>query len=193
MPDDDDALRRAPAPRRGDTFPDDLAELMAYFRPGGPGNGVHAVPGEGLSVPIWLLGSSDFGARLAARLGLPFAFASHFAPDFLLGALALYRRHFTPSEWLKEPYAMVGVNVFAADKDAEARRQFTSVQQAFLNLIRGRPREIPPPVETMDGLWSEPERFHVEQHERVARRSARPGRCVCSSPAIAGETSAPTS
>ena len=93
------ALRRD---RRGtgDTFPEDLLELMAYFRPGGPGNGVHAIPGEGLRVPIWLLGSSDFSARLAARLGLPFAFASHFAPDFLHGALALYRRHFTPSEWL---------------------------------------------------------------------------------------------
>src|SRR5205085_842121 len=99
----------------GDTFPADLVELMAYFRPGGPGNGVHAVPGEGLSVPIWLLGSSDFSARLAARLGLPFAFASHFAPDFLLGALELYRRKFEPSDALGKPHVMVGVNVFAAD------------------------------------------------------------------------------
>src|SRR5690606_19894001 len=108
------ALRRD---RRGavDTFPDDLLELMAYFRPGGPGSGVHAVPGEGLRVPIWLLGSSDFSARLAARLGLPFAFASHFAPDFLHGALSLYRGDFTPSGQLDRPYAMVGVNVFAAD------------------------------------------------------------------------------
>jgi luciferase family oxidoreductase group 1 len=161
------ALRRD---RRGtgDTFPEDLLELMAYFRPGGPGNGVHAVPGEGLRVPIWLLGSSDFNARLAARLGLPFAFASHFAPDILHGALALYRRHFAPSGWLTRPYAMVGVNVFAAESDYEARRQFTSLQQAFLNLVRGRPRQIPPPVETMDGLWSEPERFHVERMTRVS-------------------------
>jgi luciferase family oxidoreductase group 1 len=129
---------------------------------------VHAVPGEGLRVPIWLLGSSDFSARLAARLGLPFAFASHFAPDFLNGALALYRRHFVPSEWLSEPYAMVGVNVLAADTDQEARHHFTSLQQAFLNLVRGRPRQIPPPVETMDGLWSGAERFHVERMTRCS-------------------------
>src|SRR3954468_11969063 len=152
----------------GDTFPRDLAELLSYFRKAEPGQAVRAVPGEGLEVPVWLLGSSDFSARLAARLGLPFAFASHFAPDYLLGALALYRRHFTPSEWLSEPHAMVGVNVFAADTDAEARRQFTSVQQAFLNLVRGRPREIPPPVATMDGLWSGPERFHVERMTRCS-------------------------
>ena len=117
---------------------------------------MHAVPGEGLDVPIWLLGSSDFSARLAARLGLPFAFASHFAPDFLHAALALYRRHFSRRSGSTEPYVMVGVNVFAADTDAEARRLFTSLQQAFLNLVRGRPGQIPPPVETMDGLWSGP-------------------------------------
>lgn len=181
------ALRRDRS--AADTFPDDLLELLDYFRPGGPGTGVHAIPGEGLSVPVWLLGSSDFSARLAAHLGLPFAFASHFAPDFLLGALALYRRHFTPSEWLSRPYAMVGVNVFAADTDAEARRQFTSVQQAFLNLVRGRPREIPPPVDTVDGLWSEPERFHVE---RKTRRSAvgSPGSVRRQLAAIVQETDA---
>ena len=98
----------------GDTFPEDLAELMAYFREGGPGNGVHAVPGEGLDVPVWLLGSSDFSARLAAELGLPFAFASHFAPDYLHEALALYRRDFEPSGHLTEPRVMVAANVFAA-------------------------------------------------------------------------------
>src|SRR4051794_17962100 len=95
----------------GDTFPRDLEELRGYFREGGPGNGVHAVPGEGLDVPVWLLGSSDFSALLAAELGLPFAFASHFAPDYLHQALSLYRRHFQPSAHLAEPHAMAGVNV----------------------------------------------------------------------------------
>ncbi|HVK09377.1 MAG TPA: LLM class flavin-dependent oxidoreductase, partial [Gemmataceae bacterium] len=108
----------------GDTFPHDLAELMAYFRVGGPGNGVHAVPGEWLDVPVWLLGSSDFSARLAAELGLPFAFASHVAPDYLHEALALYRRYFEPSGRLAEPRVMVAANVFAADTDDEARRLF---------------------------------------------------------------------
>lgn len=161
------ALRRERA-RSGDTFPEDLMELMSYFRPGGPGAGVHAVPGEGLHVPIWLLGSSDFSARLAARLGLPFAFASHFAPDYLHAALARYRRHFTPSESLTRPYAMVAVNVFAADTDREAKRQFTSLQQAFLNLVRGRPGQIPPPVESMEGAWTEVERLHVERMTRLS-------------------------
>src|SRR3954447_2394819 len=99
----------------GDTFPQDLLELQSYFRPASPGRPVRAVPGEGLDVPIWLLGSSDFSARLAAGLGLPFAFASHFAPDYLYAALDLYRTNFEPSESLSEPYAMVGVNVIAAD------------------------------------------------------------------------------
>jgi len=152
----------------GDTFPQDLEELRGYFRPGGPGHGVHAVPGEGLDVPIWLLGSSDFSARLAAELGLPFAFASHFAPDFLHEALALYRRYFEPSEALDRPHAMVGVNVFAADTDDEARRLFTSAQQQFLNLVRGTPGLLPPPVETMDGLWNPHERAHVERMTRCS-------------------------
>jgi luciferase family oxidoreductase group 1 len=156
------ALRRS-RQEGADTFPEDLLELMGYFRPGGSGRGVHAIPGEGLAVPIWLLGSSDYSARLAGLLGLPFAFASHFAPDFLLGALAIYRQNFTPSEQLAKPYAIVGVNVFAAGTDEEARHQFTSVQQAFLNLVRGRPKQIPPPVDRMDGLWSEAERAHVDR------------------------------
>ncbi len=147
----------------GDTFPQDLAELRGYFRTGGPGNGVHAIPGEGLDVPIWLLGSSDFSARLAAELGLPFAFASHFAPDFLPEALALYRRDFKPSERLAQPYAMVGVNVFAADTDSAGARLFTSAQQQFLNLIRGTPSLLPPPVETMAVLWNPHERTHVDR------------------------------
>lgn len=152
----------------GDTFPQDLAELRGYFRPGGPGNGVHAVPGEGLDVPIYLLGSSDFSARLAAELGLPFAFASHFAPDLLHEALALYRRYFEPSDELSAPHAMIGVNVFAADTNADARRLFTSAQQQFLNLVRGTPGLLPPPVETMDGLWSPVERAHVERMTRCS-------------------------
>lgn len=156
------ALRRGLG-TSGDTFPHDVQELMAYFRPGGPGTGVHAVPGEGLDVPVWLLGSSDFSARLAARLGLPFAFASHFAPDYLHQALALYRHEFEPSATLDAPRAMVGVNVVAADTDAEARRLFTSVQQAFLNLVRGVPGLLPPPVESMDGRWTAAERARVER------------------------------
>src|SRR3954454_9463225 len=119
----------------GDTFPRDLLELMHYFRPAGPGQAVRAVPGEGLDVPIYLLGSSDFSAQLAAKLGLPFAFASHFAPDYLHAALGLYREQFKPSAQLARPYAMVGVNVIAADSDAEARRLFTSQQQQFLSLV----------------------------------------------------------
>ena len=146
-----------------DTFPQDLEELRAYFRSGGPGKGVHAVPGEGLDVPIWLLGSSDFSARLAARLGLPFAFASHFAPDYLHEAIALYRHDFEPSGVMAEPHVMVGVNAVAADSPAEARRLFTSVHQAFLNLVRGKPGLLPPPVASMDGLWTPAEQAHVKR------------------------------
>src|SRR3954462_4773837 len=123
------ALRHKFGSGTGDTFPEDLRELMTYFRPAGPGQAVRAIPGEGLIVPIWLLGSSDFSARLAAELGLPFAFASHFAPDSLHEALALYRWYFEPSDHLDRPYAMVAANVFAADTDATARLLFTSAQQ----------------------------------------------------------------
>lgn len=147
----------------GDTFPRDLQELQAYFRPSAAGQAVRAIPGEGLDVPIYVLGSSEFGARLAAELGLPYAFASHFAPDYLHLALDLYRRNFKPSESLAEPYVMVGVNLFVADKDAEAQRLFTSLQQQFLNLVRGRPGEVPPPVESMAGQWSPAEQAHVQR------------------------------
>lgn len=156
------ALRRKLG-SNGDTFPDDLEELRGYFRYGGPGNGVHAVPGEGLDVPIWLLGSSDFSALLAARLGLPFAFASHFAPDYLHAALALYRRDFEPSDSLAKPHVMVGVNAFAAETDSEGVRLFTTVEQAFLNLIRGVPGLLPSPVESMEDRWSPMEKAHVER------------------------------
>jgi luciferase family oxidoreductase group 1 len=154
-----------------DTFPDDLRELIAYFHPdaGTPtAHAVRAIPGEGLDVPIYLLGSSDFSASLSAELGLPFAFASHFAPDYLQVAIALYRSQFQPSRWLERPYVMVGVNVIAADTDDEARRLFTSLQQQFLNLVRGVPREVPPPVDSMDGRWSLPEQSHVTRMTRVS-------------------------
>lgn len=156
----------------GDTFPQDLRELMDYFRPGGSESGVHAIPGEGLSVPIWLLGSSDFSAQLAAELGLPFAFASHFAPDYLHEALSLYRRHFEPSPVLDRPHVMVAANVFAADTDAEGKRIFTSAQQQFLNLVRGTPGQLPPPVESMDKLWFPHERSHVERMTRCSAAGA---------------------
>ncbi len=152
----------------GDTFPQDLQELRSYFQPPAEGQPVRAIPGEGLNIPIYLLGSSDFSATLAAQLGLPFAFASHFAPDYLLPALHLYRTYFTPSETLAQPYVMVGINLFAADTDAEAQRLFTTLQQQFLNLIRGTPTELPPPVDSLEGRWSIPERAHVERMTRVS-------------------------
>ena len=152
----------------GDTFPDDVRELQSYFRPAGPGRAVRAVPGEGLDVPLYLLGSSDFSANLAAELGLPFAFASHFAPAFLHAALALYRARFEPSPSLDRPYAMVGVNVFAAETDDEARRLFTTLQQQFLGLLRGTPGKVRPPVDGMDGRWSPAERAQVERMTRCS-------------------------
>jgi luciferase family oxidoreductase group 1 len=124
------------------------------------GQRVRAVPGAGLNVPIWLLGSSTFSAQLAGALGLPFAFASHFAPDYLLTALQVYRAQFRPSKQLERPYAMVGVNVFAADTTAEAEFLFTSLQQQFINLRRGTPGQLPPPVEQI--AWNEAERAGVE-------------------------------
>lgn len=151
----------------GEGFPQDVIELQGYFRQPRPGQ-VRAVPGAGLEVPLYILGSSDFGARLAAELGLPYAFASHFAPEALHHALTIYRRHFRPSEQLARPHAMVAVNLFAADSDAEGRRLFTSLQQAFLNLVRGRPGQLPPPVESMDGLWSDLEAAHGESRTRYA-------------------------
>lgn len=135
-----------------DTFPQDVVELRDYFQPTEPGQAVQAVPGAGLDVPIWILGSSLFGAQLAAMLGLPFAFASHFAPDALLQALHVYRTQFTPSESLDKPYVMLAANVVVADTDAEAQRLFTSVQQQFINLRRGTPGMLPPPVDRPDLL-----------------------------------------
>lgn len=152
----------------GDTFPQDVLELQSYFRPAAPGQAVTAVPGAGLNIPLYLLGSSDFSARLAAELGLPFAFASHFAPEYLHVALEIYRREFTPSAALERPYVMIGVGLFAAETDDEARRLFTSAQLQFLNLLRGRPGKLPPPVESMEGRWSRVERVAIEQRTRCS-------------------------
>lgn len=129
-----------------DSFPDDVLELMGYFRPVEPGQMVRAVPGAGANVSIWILGSSLYGAQLAAALGLPYAFASHFAPRHLMQAIELYRRTFRPSEKLHRPHLMLGVNVVAADSDDEARLLLTSLQQAFVNLRSGRPAPLPPPA-----------------------------------------------
>uniref|UniRef100_UPI000470CE83 LLM class flavin-dependent oxidoreductase n=1 Tax=Paenibacillus forsythiae TaxID=365616 RepID=UPI000470CE83 len=155
----------------GSDFPEQLAELRAYFDPGAADSrppGVRAVPGEGLNIPIWLLGSSGFSARLAGQLGLPFAFASHFAPDYLLPALQLYRASFRPSRALDKPYAMVGLSAVAADTDAEARRLATSSQQQALSLIRGRPGKLKPPADSMDELWSPQEQALVLGRQQYA-------------------------
>jgi luciferase family oxidoreductase group 1 len=134
----------------GEEFPQDVVELMAYFQPVQPGQRVQAVPGAGLNVPIWILGSSTFGAQLAAILGLPFAFASHFAPGMMMEAIGIYRERFKPSAQLAAPNVMLGVNIIAADTDAEARFLFSSLQQSFLNIRSGRPGKLPPPIEDFD-------------------------------------------
>lgn len=128
-----------------DHFPQDVQELLAYLGPAQPGQALLAIPGEGSKVPVWILGSSHYGAHLAAALGLPYAFASHFAPDELEFAVSLYRQQFEPSPYLDKPYVMLGLNVFAADSTAEARLLFTSLQQAFVNLRTGQPGQLPPP------------------------------------------------
>jgi luciferase family oxidoreductase group 1 len=158
------ALRRGKLDDADDAFPRELEELRSYFRPVEPGQALRAVPGAGLDVPIWLLGSSLFSAQLAAALGLPFAFASHFAPRLLFAALEVYRSTFRPSSMLARPYAMVAANVIVADTDAEAQRLFSSVQQRFLDMIRGRPGgPLPARIANMDELWSLTERAQAEQ------------------------------
>jgi len=156
------ALRRTLA-SDADTFPDDVVELMNYFRPAEPDQRVRAVPGAGLKVPIWILGSSLFGAQLAAALGLPYAFASHFAPGHMMQAIELYRGRFRPSEQLQRPHVMLGLNVFAADSDEEARRLMSSLQQAFVNLRRGRPGPLLPPVEGFEAQLTALDRMGLEQ------------------------------
>lgn len=153
----------------GQDFPEQLDELRSYLNPSlSAGMRVRAIPGEGLHIPIWLLGSSGFSARLAGQLGLPFSFASHFSPDNTLPALEVYRSNFRPSEVLDEPYAMVGVNVIAADTDEEARRLATSMEQQFLNLVRNRPSPLKPPVENMDDLWNPFEKATIQQQLRTS-------------------------
>ncbi|HEX3986363.1 MAG TPA: LLM class flavin-dependent oxidoreductase [Acidobacteriaceae bacterium] len=161
------ALRRD-LHQSGDDFPALLQELRAYLGPELPGQAVKAIPGQGSRVPITLLGSSDFSARLSASLGLPFAFAAHFAPDLLEPACELYRTHFQPSEILDRPWLMVGVQIIAAETDAEAQRLFTTSQQRFLRLIRSQPVELLPPVDSMDAIWNDWERAAVESKLRAA-------------------------
>ncbi|MCR6501251.1 LLM class flavin-dependent oxidoreductase [Shinella sp. CPCC 101442] len=160
-------MRTAQALRRNldssaDNFPQDVIELMQLMGPTSPQQKVVAIPGANSNVPVWLLGSSHYSAHLAGMLGLPFAFASHFAPEMLLTALEIYRERFTPSQYLDRPHAMVGVMGAAADTDVEANHLFTSMQQSFVRLRRGTPDAFPPPVDDMDSFWNEQERIMVE-------------------------------
>lgn len=153
------ALRRDPS--RADDFPRDVLELqqlLAPGQPGEPGQAVRAVPGYGTEVPIWILGSSLFGAELAAALGLPYAFASHFAPAALFDALEIYRKEFKPSKQLGHSYAMVGVNIVAAETDEEAQRLFTTVQQSFTNLVRGKGGKLQAPIDNIEEYWTPAEK-----------------------------------
>jgi luciferase family oxidoreductase group 1 len=160
------ALRRDPT--REATFPQEVVELQRFLAPADSGQAVRAVPGAGTEVPIWILGSSTFGAELAAQLGLPYAFASHFAPDALLVALDLYRKNFRPSKQLDHPYAMVGVNVVAADTNEEARRLFTTIQQSFTNLVRGAGGKLQPPIDNIDDYWTPVEKHHASHMLKYA-------------------------
>lgn len=155
------ALRRSPAV--AEHFPQDVLELQALLAPAEPGQKIRATPGEGTQVPLWILGSSTFGASLAAELGLPYAFASHFAPQQLMSALEIYRRHFKPSAQLERPYTMAGINIIAADTDKEARRLATTQQMSFVNLFRGGTRKLSrPPIDDMDSYWTPAEKAQVE-------------------------------
>ncbi|SEL66539.1 luciferase family oxidoreductase, group 1 [Roseateles sp. YR242] len=157
------ALRRHLSTAHEDRFPEDVLELQAYLAPATPGQVVRAVPGQGTEVPLWLLGSSLYGAQLAAYMGLPFAFASHFAPAMLMQALEMYRAQYRPSARHPKPYAAVGLNIIVADTDAEARHLFTSIQQRFLGMQRGQRGLLPRPVPQMEDLWTPSEQFQVER------------------------------
>jgi luciferase family oxidoreductase group 1 len=156
------ALRRT-ATAAADAFPEDVLELQKYLGGIEEGQRVRAIPGAGTHVPIWLLGSSTFSAQLAAGLGLPFAFASHFAPADVMTALRLYRNLFKPSAQLEKPYSMVGVNVIAAETDKEAQYQFSSLQQSFTLLRRGTPGKVPPPIEDIETFWSPMEKAMAQE------------------------------
>ncbi|MDF2837359.1 MAG: luciferase-like monooxygenase, partial [Paenibacillus sp.] len=149
----------------GGNFPDQLEQLRAFLDPESfeKAMAVRAIPGEGADIPIWLLGSSDFSAQLAGQLGLPFAFAGHFSPTYTVPAMNLYRSSFKPSAVLDEPYGMVAVNVVAADTDEEAAYLATSMQQLFLGFVRGRPGPLPPPVKDMETLWTQQEKYMLQQ------------------------------
>jgi len=161
------ALRRG-TDRNGEDFPALIEELRSFLQPRALQGSVFAVPGEGLDIPLWLLGSSDFSARLAGELGLPFAFASHFSPHFTLPALQIYRTHFQSSSHLQKPYSMVGANVVAAETDEEAKFLATSMQQQVLSLMRGRPGQLQPPVENIDDLCTDYEKAALEDRNRSA-------------------------
>jgi luciferase family oxidoreductase group 1 len=155
------ALRRTN--EAADAFPQDVLELQAFLAPAGDNQRIVAVPAAGTEVPLWILGSSNFGAMLAAELGLPYAFASHFAPDFLLPALQIYRSRFKPSEQLDRPYAMVGVNVIAADTDREAKRLATTQEMSFVNMLRGTRGLSQPPIDDIETYWTPPEKARAMQ------------------------------
>src|ERR1700722_19302442 len=155
------ALRRDPD--SADSFPQDVLELQALLGPAQPGQVIQAVPGTDTNVPLWILGSSLFGAQLAAMLGLPYAFASHFAPDALMQALEIYRARFKPSRQSSSPWAMVGVNVIVAETDKEARRLFTSAQQRTTNMLPGMREQLQPPIDDIDSYWSQAERLHASR------------------------------
>jgi len=147
----------------GDGFPQDVLELQAYLSPEGAQQPVKAVPGMGTEVPIWILGSSLYGAQLAAHFGLPYAFASHFAPADLLDAMAVYRQTFKPSKHLTQPYAVVLVNVVAASTDDEARHLYTSVQQHYVRMRRNTRGQLPPPINNINEFWTDQERLFAQQ------------------------------
>lgn len=155
------ALRRSPA--AADNFPHDVLELQAYFAPEAASQRIQAVPAAGTEVPLWILGSSGFGAALAAELGLPYSFASHFAPQMLLDALQIYRSRFKPSKQLDRPYTMVGVNIIAAETDEEAKRLFTTQQMSFANLLRGSTRLSLPPIDDIETYWTPAEKAQAQQ------------------------------
>jgi len=155
------ALRRTPD--AADNFPQDVLELQAFLAPAGPNQRIQAVPAAGTEVPLWILGSSNFGAMVAAELGLPYAFASHFAPEHLLAALDIYRARFKPSEQLERSYAMVGVNIIAAESDKAARRLATTQQMSFTNMFRGARGLSQPPIDDIETYWSPSEKMQVQR------------------------------